>query len=401
MLKDLKNISRKDFIRVENLPVVVLVIFFLSEAFTTIAFKSHWSFYNFSLIAKAIFLVAIGIKVFTKGFPSRNILWFLLGMGLVFLIGQLSFNDFTPGENFYQNCIYFGRYLFVFFVFFFLMNKEEKFSSRLFWVFEKLVILNSLLVLITILFNIQLFKTYYHRFGSSGIFMTPSMITYFNALGLTYFLYQYLQTKKKLPELLLVFTVCFLSGTKALFLFVILTIIHVLILKRVYLKKAFYYVLGSLVFLAILLRNAFMGFFAKNFNPLIEAYEEYGLIAALTSLRSENLKQDFLPVIQEKWTFLNYFFGGTDFEKYRVEFEPFDVILFFGFAGALLYFIFYFRKIINFRKLSDFGKVQIAFLLLIIILSGNFFNNAPVGFYLLIVLNFLCLGNLKSEKQKV
>src|SRR5699024_5486599 len=110
-----------------------------------------------------------------------------------FLIGQLSFNDFTPGENFYQNCIYFGRYLFVFFVFFFLMNKEEKFSSRLFWVFEKLVILNSLLVLIAILFDIQLFKTYYHRFGSSGIFMTPSMITYFNALGLTYFLYQYLQ----------------------------------------------------------------------------------------------------------------------------------------------------------------------------------------------------------------
>lgn len=400
MFKHLKNISRKEIFQIENLPIAILIVFFLSEVMTTIAFKSNWSFYNFSLFAKGLFLIAIGIKVFKKGFPSRNILWFLLGIGIVFLIGQFSFNDFSLGENFFENCIYLGRYLFVFFIFYFLMNKKTQFSPLLFSVYEKLVILNSILVLITIVFDIQLFKTYYHRFGSSGIFMTPSMITYFNALALTYFLYQYLQTKKKLPELILVFIVCFLSGTKALLLFVLFTIIHVLIVKRVYLKRAFYYVLGSLVLLTVLLKNAFMEFFVKNFNPLIEAYEEYGLIAALTSLRTENLKQDFLPVIREKWTFLNYFFGGTDFEKYRVEFEPFDVILFFGIAGALLYFIFYFQKIINFRKLDDFGKVQIVFLLLTIILSGNFFNNAPIGFYLIIVLNALYINTINSKKQK-
>ncbi len=396
MFKTLKNISFKEFFRIEYLPVAVLLIFFLSEVMTTIGYKSRWSFYNFSLFAKGLFLLTIGIKIILQGFPSRRILWFLAIMGSIFLLGQYSFNDFTFGENFYENSVYFGRYLFVFFVFYFLINKKEQFSPLLFTVYEKLVIINSILVIATIVFDIHLFKTYYHRFGSSGIFMTPSMITYFNALALTYFLNHYLQHRKKLPELILISTVCFLSGTKALLLFVILTIIHVLILQRVYLKKAFYYVLGSLVLFAILLRNAFVEFFAKNFNPLIEAYEQYGLMAALTSLRTENLKEDFLPVIHEKWTFLNYLFGGTDFEKYRVEFEPFDVILFFGIAGALLYFIFYFRKIINFGKLSDFGKIQMTFLLLIVVLSGNFFHNAPIGFYLIIVLAMLQKEKFKS-----
>jgi hypothetical protein len=113
----------------------------------------------------------------------------------------------------------------------------------------------------------------------------------------------------------------------------------------------------------------------------------------LTSMRDMNFKEDFIPLVTEKWNWLNFLFGGTDFEIYRVEFEIFDVFLFFGFVGSALYLWNYFDKIIIFKKLDTFEKLQLFFLLFVALLSGNFFNNAPVSLYLLLVLSFFYSKN--------
>ena len=388
MRKDLNSIT-KLFCKAENLPIIVLILFFLSELSTTIAYDTRMSFYNFSLVVKALFIAYVALDLLKNIKAHKNIVLFLIGISGVFFIGQLSFNNFTLGPNFLENCIYFGRYIFVFFVMLFLVNNKHSFSPKFYYVYEKIVILNSIIVITTIVFDLPIFKTYYNRFGSSGAFMTPSMITYFNAFALTYFLHKYINNRKNLIELILVSIVCFLTGTKALIFFFLLTLFHFTLLKRLYAKKSFYMFFFGLIVLLILLKDKITEFIFVNFKPLLVVYEERGLISSLTSLRDVNFRNNFFPVISEKWNFYNFLFGGTDFEIYRVEFEIFDVFLFFGIIGMLLYLFFYFKNIMNFNKMKRFGKVQMGILMLTALISGNFLNNAPIVLYLLIILSVL------------
>ena len=71
------------------------------------------------------------------------------------------------------------------------------------------------------------------------------------------------------------------------------------------------------------------------------------------------------------------------------------MFLFFGIVGSIIYLGFYFKTIFKFSKLTPFAKIQLLFLLCVALLSGTFFNNAPVALYLLVVLSSL---NLNQEK---
>ncbi|MGO3182965.1 MAG: hypothetical protein ACTIJ9_09050 [Aequorivita sp.] len=388
MRKFLDPISRF-FTESENLPVLVLVLFFLSELSTTIAYNTRMDFYNFSLVVKVLFIAFVGLNFLKNWKRYKKIFLFFSVMTLVFFIGQWSFNSFSLGSNFAENLTFFGRYLFIFILLLFLVDHKKPFTSLFYNVYEKTVIINSFIVILTIVFDLPIFETYYNRFGSSGAFMTPSMITYFNAFALTYFLFQYLYKRKKLPELILVSLVCFLTGTKALMFFFALTVIHFIFLKKLYKKRNFYLFFLGVIVLLLLAKDKVSRFIYENFNSLFEVHQDKGILSALTSLRSDNFKNDFIPVVSEKWNILNYLFGGTNFEIYRVEFEIFDVFLFFGIIGTLIYLIFYFKNVINFNKMQSFGKVQMGILLLTALISGNFFNNAPIALYLLIVLSVL------------
>lgn len=398
MLKRIEN--RTKFLgKTESVFVILLVLFFISELATTVSYYLRFPFYNYSQVIKAGFIGFIGFLLLKNRFKPYFLSVFIGGMALIFLVGQWAFNDFEFGSHLFENSLHFGRFVFVFFIVLLFHTFPKGLSPMLFTVFEKLMIFNAVLMLLTIVFDITMFKTYYFRFGASGIFMTPSMITYFNALGLTYFLNCFLKDKKKLPELLLLFVVCFLSGTKALLFFVFLTGIHLFILKRIYLKRLFYLSVLFVLGMGFFLKEAVAKFFASNFEPLIQAYNEFGWWAALTSLRSQNLKENFLPVIREKWGLLNYLFGGTDFESYRVEFEPFDIFLFFGIVGVCWYFYRYFCDVMNFKSLSSFGKIQMIILLMTVAVSGNFFNNAPMSLYLVIVIYALSANSKKINEE--
>lgn len=399
MFKTFKYISLKNLLRAENLPVIILVLFFFSEAGTTIAHHFRHSFHNYSLVIKAVFLFVVVAQVLKRGSQHKKVLYFLTAMWFVFLIGQFSFNNYSFGQNFFANSVIFARYIFVFIVLLFLSDRRNQLNPVFFTVYEKIVVINCVLVILAIVFDISVFKTYYHRFGASGVFMTPSMITYFNALALTYFSYQYLTKNEKLLELLLVAIACLLAGTKALLLFVALTGVHLLIVKKFYRSKVFYASVIAVIAALYVFRDSVVSVVQKNTKLLTEVYHEHGWITALTSYRDQNLKEDFFPVIKEKWNGVNYLFGGTDFEIYRVEFEPFDVFLFFGIIGACAYFIFYFRKVMVFKQFDIFGKIQMVFLLIIVMVSGNFFNNAPMALYLLIVISVLRMDTMTKRAK--
>jgi len=368
--------------------ICILVLFFLSEAVTRVAFF-HWaSFHNYSALIKGVFmLAAIIYSVFNLTTRRKLLLLFMCAVSIIFVIGQFLFNDLTFGDNFYGNLVFLGRYLFVFsicLVYYYEFTPKTK--IKLYQVYEAIVMLNCAFILVGVVFDIPLFKTYNNRFGYNGVFMAPSISTFFYALALTYFTHCFITQRKKIIQLIVVSIVCFLVGTKALVLFFLLTAAHVFFCTKMYKNRWFYIISGFLLVLALIFKSYVISVFSSLFRVPLRVYREYDLITALTSYRNWRLRDNFLPVIEEKWGALNYLFGGTDFTLYRVEFEIFDVFLFFGIVGTSLYLWFYFKHIVLFKKLTSFGAVQIIFLFLIALLSGTFFNNAPVALYLLIVL---------------
>jgi hypothetical protein len=379
---------------INRIILFLLVIFFISEVATKLAYRFDLAFHNYSALVKGFFAISILIySILNRNYYIKKVLFFLSLIMIIFISGQYVFNSYSFGEHFFENFITLSRYVFVFILSLCFFRVEIQISNRVFYVFEKIIILNSLLIIIGALFEISFFETYTTRFGYNGFFMTPSTGTYFYALALTYFSYKYFYNGEKLLELLLVLLVCFLVGTKALLLFLALTALHLFVSKKLYKIKLLYIFAGSLLILFITFKLEIKNYLITKFDILFNLYNEQGLITMLTSMRDMNFKEDFIPLVTEKWNWLNFLFGGTDFEIYRVEFEIFDVFLFFGFVGSALYLWNYFDKIIIFKKLDTFEKLQLFFLLFVALLSGNFFNNAPVSLYLLLVLSFFYSKN--------
>ncbi len=371
----------------------LLVVFYLSEAITKIAAFYKASFYNYSALIKGIFILFVILFTAINFNKKRKTLSvFLILMSIFFIIGQYVFNQNTLDSSFLINLIFFSRYIFVFVIVLYFIDYPFKFkSNKHLIVYEKIVLFNSLLIIIGAAFNLKLFNTYVHRFGYNGLFMVPSITTYFYALALTYFSYNYIKYNTKKMELIFVCLVSLLVGTKALLLFLGLTMIHVFIAKKIYKLKGFY-IIFTFIFLAILFQFKTIFHFLKlKFSVLYDVYVKHDLITMLTSYRNLKLKENFVPLIKEKWHFINYLFGGTNFAKYRVEFEIFDVFLFFGFIGSIYYLFYYFKLIFKFFTLNPFARIQFVFLLCVALLSGTFFNNAPIALYMLVVLSSLNL----------
>ena len=370
---------------------LVLIFFYLSEAFTKIASYFHADFHNYSALIKGGFvLISLCFALFNFNKKRKSILIFLLIMSIIFLIGQYTFSTNGFNSNFFKNLIYSSRYIFVFILILFFIDYPFKFKSKMhLMVYEKIVLLNSFFIITGFIFNLKIFSTYSSRFGFNGLFMVPSITTYFYALALTYFSYQYIKFNKKKLELLLVIIIALLVGTKALLLFLVLTLTHLFFVKKIYKMKLFYLFSSISIIVIVSNINLVINFLKNRYETLFRVYENHDLITMLTSYRNLRLKENFMPVITENWSFINYLFGGTDFVEYRVEFELFDVLLFWGIIGSILYFYFYFTKVISFAKIVKFGKIQIFFLLIIAMLSGTYFNNAPVALYLLVVLSSL------------
>jgi len=371
---------------------MLLFVFYLSESITKIFYLSEASFYNYSALVKGAFIVfslVYSFRYLTK--EKVRLVYFLIIFGLIFLIGQFFFNSFSFGVHFYENLVYFSRYLFIFIILLYFSDYQFLDENPIHLkVYEAIVLINSFLIIIGLVLDLRVFQTYgSNRFGYSGLFMVPSVTTFFYALALTYFTNEFLLKREKLFQLLFIILICFFVGTKALLLFLFLTLFHIFLTKKLYKRVVPYATALFLAVLVLINYQSLKSYLIDKYEPLYLLYTKYDLITMLTSYRNIKLKETFIPLIKEKWSFINYLFGGTDFEEFRVEFEIFDVFLFWGLLGSVLYLYLYFRQVIKFKNLKLFGKVQIIFLLIIAMLSGTYFNNAPIALYLFVVISTL------------
>ncbi len=141
------------------------------------------------------------------------------------------------------------------------------------------------------------------------------------------------------------------------------------------------------------------GYFKIYYPVLYSVYKENDVFTMLFSLRNISFSQNFIPYIKNNWTFINYLFGGAEFNKHRVEFEIVDFFWFFGIVGTIIFFYIINKCVIRFKSILEYKPIII--IIFITNLAGSFFSSVPVitFFYVLIlyVKNLECNTNRKNK----
>ncbi|MFT4673346.1 MAG: hypothetical protein ACI9R6_000230 [Saprospiraceae bacterium] len=383
--------------------VALLLIFFVGDVLVKLCVYAHFDFHNFSAITRGSFFVLSLMMSFLSPTKFRKrMLLFLSVLTLFFFMGQYTFLPSGLEEHLFKNFIFLSRYLFIFSILLFYDGLDKlPVDKKVLTTFEWVIIINTVAIFIGFLFDVKTLETYQSsRFGFNGLFLVPSIATFFYAISLSYLAFQFKKNTRYKILFSIVLLAGLLVGTKALLLFVILTLAHLFFLNKWYLNKLFYGFLVVAASLLVLYKNTVLSVLEKTFAILLSVYQESGFITMVTSYRNINLQTDLVNMADAHWGFVNYLVGGTNFTKYRVEFDFIDVLLFFGIAGGGLYLVYYFRYIIRFSELTRFGKIQIGFLLGIGFLSGTFFNNAPVAIYTLVLVTFFSIKNKKILNSK-
>lgn len=372
-----------------NSLVALLLIFFVGDAMVKSCYYAHCDFHNFSAITRGLFFaLSLFVSLFYLTDFRKKTLLFISILALFFFLGQYAFSPKGFEDHLLDNLIYFSRYLFIFSILLFYNGlRTIPLRKKALNTFEWIIIINTAALFVGFLFDMKMLKTYQGtRFGFSGFFLVPSISTFFYAISLSYLAFKIKEAPKYKLLFIAVLLASFLVGTKALLLFAALTLAHLFFLYKIYLHKIFYGFLAAAILLFFIFKNKLISVLEKTFSVLVSVYEESGFITMATSYRNINLQSDLIEMVDANWGIINYLIGGTNFTRYRVEFDFIDVFLFFGIVGGVLYLIYYFKHIIKFFKLTRFGKIQVGFILCIGFLSGSFFNNAPIALYLCVLL---------------
>src|SRR5690606_3298016 len=109
-----------------------------------------------------------------------------------------------------------------------------------------------------------------------------------------------------------------------------------------------------------------------------------GFLTSLLSTRNKAFMEETLPFIQQQWSWLNYLVGGISDLETRSQMGIVDVFYFWGIAGGSLYLYMYYKSFVTFKL----NKVVLSLMITLfglISLSGNFFENASVAIYMLVL----------------
>ncbi len=373
----------------EAILIFLLMVFFLTEASTKYSILSIGEKSGIQAAVKALVLglAFVGILIFRK----KEIIYLFI-LSAIFGIGQLTISN--PFE--WSVFIYFLKYLFPIVVFGFFTVQTATPKLKLLNFFEFILIFNSVLVLVGLIFEIRYFQTYTGgRFGYNGLMVTSATSTYFYITGMCYFLARHQKNVIKNWKFWFVVLSGLVVGTKSIAL-ALMAIGLFYIIKYVY-SKIFKWSLLSIIIVAS------MGFAYYLFfiNPIFQSIRvNNGLLTSFLSLRDQLFMEKTLPYIQENWGFWNFLFGGVSDFELRPQMEIVDIIFFWGIVGSCCYGYFYFKSFFQFKIYDVFIFFVLILLLIISFLAGNFFYNASVAIYLVILRESLLLYQSQGELKE-
>jgi len=360
----------------------IILLFYFSEAVSKYYLYYHSHKLN---LPKNIKIVIIFLLFFYLIYQKKTkIMIKLLLLLSLFIVGQLSLNyDLLNVEK----ITIIAKYLFP--IFFlnsaYLIFKKGK-KQPFFKVFEYVIIFNSILLIIGFLFNVKLFKTYTHRFGFNGLFITSATSTYFYIIAIFYL---FMKNKKSyyfyfLSAITLVSSV--IVGTKSIFLFLMLLILFISFYK-INKKHRIKAMIFAVVIISILAALFFI------FEPsYLNFIKERGLLTTILSYRDELFLKETLPFINNNWSIINYFSGGINNVLNRSQLGLIDLFLTLGLVGSIVYLYFFYKSLVK-GKINKEFMFFIVSLIIIISLGGNFFFSSTIVIYLVVIQQIFIKNN--------
>ena len=384
MLKEIKR--ERFFSSYHTIIIGFIILSFLFDFIDKVEIFYDIEFIKLNRVLKAFFL-AFSILFIIKNFrivykKFKGLFIFIFILTIVFLIK----NNFS--ERYLNEYV---RYIFPLIVFPLLhvvyFNKKTGLLSNLYKFFKWLIIINSILIGISILLEIKIFKTYYHsRFGFNGIILSQGVLPYIYLTATTLF-----WVYKDKAMLFTVLFISLLSGVKGVyfaeFLFFGLLVFFDQELTRVFKIKTliilFFCFIGLIVGLLL--------------TPLFkDVIKSDGLLAAIFSFRINNTI-DLLKEINP--TNFNVLIGTTKLNQVRLELQVVDVILFFGLIGIAGYILFFYSLKKCLVK-SNVSKVFFISVLITSVFSGNLLY-VPLSFIIFLIMLFALKEIEKSEKKSI
>lgn len=249
--------------------------------------------------------------------------------------------------------------------------------------FLVLILIGVATILLGAIFEVRLFRTYFFhasglRYGYNGIqlYHPESGYLYFIALCLIYFKWAVSKQKHYLYFLIACLLAIFFVGTKKMF-FLGLLFLGFILLQNISVAKTlkrttlFYFIASAIISIYMLSKQVI----SRQLSLFEGIYQTEGFWTAFLSNRNNLLAEKFLPYISTNWTYLNYITGGPAFSTHRVEMELFDLFLFFGAAGIVIYTKFILKLLNNKNVLITFMSLSLVFAAA---LSGNLFASLNV-----------------------
>ena len=353
-----------------------LTLSFLFDFIDKVYIYNDINFIKFNRVLKFIFLLyALSVSVMYFKFFVKTIRFVLITLLLLTIIYLLKVGNY----NVYK--MEFLRYAFLLasfpLIYYVISNGNFKFTTKLYQLFKYIIVINTVLILIGLVCDIQVFKTYKaNRFGFNGMLLSQGFTPFFYLSAIV--LFWYMKDKKMLIVTILI---SFISGVKGVYLaeFIALTLI---VFYDKNLSRAFK-IKGILVLFFCFTTVTLV---ILNISPFKELIKSDRFLTAIFSYRIEYSKELISSITKDNF---NYLIGATGIEKVRLEMQIIDIFLFFGIIGFLVYtyFIYGIYKIIKKKYLA---VILLLTALITSIFIGNFFC-IPMS-SLLIVITMLCLS---------
>ena len=260
---------------------------------------------------------------------------------------------------------------------------SEKQLTRFTW----FLLISSLFVLIGLVFNIDLFKSYFRssgsRFGYSGFLLYHHEIgyIYFILLNILYYKFKKHRNYVNIILLLFIMIASLFTGTKKTLFLMLFFYLYIIVDNIKNIKR-----LLTIIFSAILGMVLFSDLLKKYFLFFYSIYENEGALSSFLSYRNLLLTENLYPYIYNNNSFFNVLFGWPEFRNHRSEMEFFDLFLFFGISGIVCYVIF-FKKILRGKNRQTYFMVFS--LLMAALFSGNLFISVNVIFLMYITIVYI------------
>ncbi len=357
-------------------------------------------YYRISGLVKIIFEVFLLIKAVQNGMKKE--FWIIILVLIVsFFIGQYTLQDnnffttkllseLTIGDTYHLN-----KYIFIVLFVGVVQKMKNKLalSSKAVDMLVILLTINAVLIVLGTVFDINLFKSFPNssRFGYSGLFTKSGESVLLYCIVAVHYYLKFLKNKRIAPVIFFI-GIALLSGKKiAILLPIALYVLHFCMYSK---HRVVYRGVGaSIIAVALFFAENITRFTVRFFPFWEQILLENSLITVLTSTRNLALIKAKTYVV-EKWRFLNYIFGGVDYNNYKIEVDPFDLFVFFGLFGGGVYLWFIVKNYV--MPYTKMVKYSIVSLFVLGMIYGAFLFNI-----LLMLCLFLFSIAFKNEPQEV